>query len=783
MEKEVQGCSSCPYRKGNIVPPVGNEQAELVIVGESPGAEEVKRGIPFCGASGELLALYLRDNLFPEELGQIKSFEEFLVAREKVCYITNACLCELKKPTKEAAEYCKERLRRELRKLRPKLVLALGAQALEFVVGEEKITEYRGFVLDTDFGRVLPTFHPAYVLRVPEMEEVFAKDLAKARSVLQGRFEYEGYDTIVLESTPAIEWLLSEVSKLTEKHLLAIDLETTGFSFIRDSIICASLSFDGKVGYVIPNGTPLFSEVMREILSCPARKTGANLKFDLKFLKRLGVEIKNMYFDVTCAQHVLNENLPLDLTSLTSLYTNLPKYDAELSKYRKEVKSYAEIPRDVLYEYASGDAVATFRVTEVLEKMIKSDPGHSRLFWEVVLPAAKAFVEVEYHGMKVDRERISALTHQLQGEIRELETELYEVVGEEFNWRSTKQLQRVLFEKLGLPVLRSTAKGAASTNEETLRELAPYHEAVRILLKLRKRNKILTTYLAGGKGGIYRFVEEDGRVHPDFNINGTVTGRTSCTDPPLQTIPKTAVRSIFVAPPGYKLIEADLSQAELRVMAYLSQCQKMITAFKEGADFHRMTASSVFKKPFEKVTDKERKMAKFIVFGLIYGRGAKSIAEQFDISEEEARDLLDRFFRSYPEIRRAMDYFVETAKSKRVLRNLFGRTRRFGQNCPFFPAWERQALNFPIQSVVADHVNQSMAILVQLFKKANLDAHVVLNVHDALFVECKEEIVDTVAKVVKVVMERPVAGKFVIPVDITIGDQWGSKEGKIVDED
>jgi len=920
-------CGECPYfkeRSPKVVPPCGTLDAQVVIVGESPGQTEFERGFPFCGASGELLNLYI-SRFFPslyEEHSKAGSSDEFYELRHKHFYITNACLCELKTPDKNYAPHCKKRLLRELERLRPKIIIALGALALKFLLDEEHITSFRGFVIPTPVGLVLPTYHPAYVLRVPEQEEVFVRDLAKAYRVLCERYQEDPLDVIVLDSPVAVEWFIEKVRSLGSKDLLAFDLETTGFDFMSDSVLCASFSFDGKVGYVLPASYPRFVDALRAILETPVRKTGANLKFDLKFLRKLGVGFKNYYFDVTIAQHTINENFPLDLTSLTSLYTNLPKYDWDLLKIKKgkKIRSYSEIPSEVLYKYAGGDAVAAYKITQALEPEILRDEGWKRVFWEVQLPTAKALAEVEYYGISVDRQKVTQFSKRLQEEIAQIEEELFEEVGKRFNWRSTKQLQDILFGVLKLPVKFRTAKGAASTNEDTLRELAKVHRVPQLLLKLRKRYKVLSTYLAGGRGGIYQFVKEDGRVHPDFKVTGTVTGRLSCTDPPLQTIPKTSVRNIFVAPPGYKLIEADLSQAELRVVAYISKCKTMLDALQRGVDLHKLTASYLFKKPLEQIDDHERKLAKFFNFGVCldgdtlvvtrsgykkikdikpgelvlthkgnwkrvldvhrvragelleiatntgkvirctpdhmilagnrfvraedlevgrtvlalgsedvgcssgerlyadekivriekvshdgevydltveddhsfvanglfthncYGRGPSSVAEQFDLSLEEATTLYESFFDTYPEIREYMHRIVEEAKSKRIIRNLFGATRRFGPG-KFLSEWERQAINFPIQSVVAMHTNQSMAILVQLFKKERLDAHVVLNVHDALYVECKEEIVDDVAQLVKMVMERPVADTdLVIPVEITIGQFWG-EEGDIIVED
>ena len=896
--------SGCPYEGRMKVPPVGSPSASLVIVAEAPGPHEFEYGIPLCGPSGKLLY----DHLFKDQYG---SYEDYLDLRVSSTYITNVILCDIKKPPKQIFEHCVQRLKQELDSLQPnddRVLLLLGAVASQAVLG---FKAHRGFFYDTPWGPAFYSMHPAYYLRVLERTELFRLDMEKFKKGFRVPTEP---DIIVVNDPGGLSWLASEISSLPSDHFLAFDCETTGFDPFKDEIICVSLCFDDKTTFVVPM-TPAAQPALMKIFQSPCRKTGANFKFDLKFLRKAGFNVRNVYFDVLLAQHVLNENFPLDLTSLTSLYTNLPPYMSELERYIKEhkVKSYADIPREILYEYSGYDAFATYLVTQALYPRVKRQYGD--VYWGVSVPLQRALVDVELRGIRVDMNRVDELTLSVRKEIQELEDHLFQTVGQEFNYRSTRQLGRVLYHDLGLPVVAYTSKGQPSTNEAALRRLLEKAQqgqlsdegrrAVELLLQLRKRQKVLSTYLKGPRGGVTRFVKDDGRVHPVFNVHGTHSGRLSSNDPPIQTIPKTALRTVFTVDSGYKFLEFDLSQAELRVVAHASQCQTMLDAFAAGRDIHAETASRIFRVPVEKVTPLQRHQAKFVNFGVCldgdtevvtstgykkirdvrvgervlthkgnwkrvvnthrvraarlieittatkkkirctpdhemltpkgfvragalelgcrlvslksflssrlssydeivsireipfdgfvydltvegdhsfvanglfthncYGRGAQSVAAQFNMSLEEAEALLDSFFSVYPEIRDYMDRVVGYAKRNRRLCNYFGRCRHFGTG-PFLPEWERQALSYISQSTIADFTNQTLALLVYEFQRSGLDAYVIAQLHDAIMVECQEDIVDDVVTLVKTYYERPVADTdLIIPVEVTVGDCW-----------
>ena len=793
-------CGLCPIKsKVKIVSPQGDPRAAIMIVGESPGSEELLRGIPFCGASGEFLFEYL-GWLVPGAYG----FEDFLHKREAYLYITNACLCSAKCPVKTIRDnFCIPRLRKEVKKVDPKLIIPLGGLALEYITSifdlegcellqlarKEPLTSImsvRGYVLRTSDGRIIfPLIHPASILRQREREFLYMCDAKKLYRVLTGNYQESQTTYFVVNTLWDLEEVTHMVEELPEDELLAFDVETTGVDPFSDRVLCMSISFKDYVGVVIPFDDPVVKPYVERILNSRCRKVGQNIKFDLEFLYQCGFTVNNLYFDTMVGQHTLNENIPCDLTTLVSIYLDYPKYDLPLELYKKanKVKSYTEIPSSILYEYNAHDAIVTRLIALKMIPSIKKE--YSDLYWRVSLPTQIALTRVEIEGMNVDGDRVQELTKQVADEVMNIESELYRSVGEKFNARSASQLSNVLYSKLGFPVLVKTKKDKASTCAEALQKLLTWAKqkqdkraqvVVKSLIELRKRQKVLSTYLAGGRGGIWRYVAKDGKVHPDYHVTGTVSGRLSCTSPPVQTIPKSALRSIFNVPPGYKFIEADYSQAEARVMAYVSQCAPMMEAFDSGRDIHTIVAERIFKKKVHK-DDIERKMAKFVVFGLMYGRQAQSVADQFRIPLKEAEAIMNQFFAEFPEVKSFMEYVVEEARSKRVLRNLYGRTRIFPPG-PFLPEWERQALNFIPQSTIADHTNQALAALVELFRSQGSGATVILQLHDAIGVKSPEDCVDETVKLIRDVMERPIPNtSLVIPIDVKVSDRWEGGEG------
>ncbi len=786
----LEYCKTCPlYRNSRrFVPPEGNLHSSVCIVGQSPGTTEFFEGRPFVGKSGELIAKYL-----VEAFGVVPpTFDEFLNQRHTFLYITNACLCDVLTPIPKIRKvYCYERLHSEIRSLAPRLIVSFGAPALEYLTRGQlsSIMSARGFLLRTEVGFVFPTIHPAHVLRQQENIWLFEADMRKLSRILHGSYSEPEITTFQINSLGALESLTRTVEELPEEALLSFDLETTDLNPFQAAIICLSISFEDNVGFTIPMDDPIVIPYVKRILSSPCKKVGQNCKFDLLFLRRAGICVKNVYFDTQIGQHILNENLPADLTTLTSYYLDYPKYDLPLELYKKEhsIKSYADFPTPLLFEYAAHDAIVTRMIANKMIPEIKRQ-GYERLCWEVELPTQLALVDVELTGVLVDKSRVEELSKRVVDEIMSCERTLFNAAGSSFNYRSSKQLTKVLYEDLKFPVVKRTATGAASADEETLYKLqekvggdARKDAVITSLLKLRARQKLLSTYLSGGKGGIWRFVESDGRIHPDFHVTGTVTGRMSASRPPIQTIPKSAVRSIFVVPPGYKFVEADLSSAELYALAWHAKCQTMLDQLHSGMDFHILTAERIFKKKVQK-GDLERKLAKFAVYGISYGRGVHSLAEQFHLTLDEAQQVMDSLFEAYPEIPEFLSAVVSQAKRERRLVNVFGRTRLFPVDCPFLSAWERQAVNFLPQSLVADHTNQTLWMLNTEFQVRDLDARVIIQLHDAIMCEVNEEILDEVVGLIESLYTRPVADTDLrIPVDIEVGSCW--KGGDILFEE
>jgi len=679
----LEMCQTCVLNstKRKFVPPEGNLDAKICLVGQSPGRQEFFRGRPFIGPSGELIGRYFIE-IFDQM--SISTFSEFLNLRSSFLYITNACLCDVLTPvTKVKKTYCYDRLHAELNRVNPSLIIAFGALAVEYLTrGEiETIGNVRGYLLKVGDYFVYPMLHPSAVLKQQENQWLFESDMKKLRRIIHGGYIEPEVTTFQINTLGALKHLTEQVEELPEDALLSFDLETTELNPFKGSIICLSVSFKDFVGYVIPMDDPIVIPYVKRILGSRCRKVAQNCKFDLLFLRRNGILVKNMYFDTMLGQHVINENLPSNLTTLTSFYLDYPKYDLKLEKYKKEhsIKNYGEIPVEVLYPYAAHDAIVTRAIAKKLIPQITKHYEH--VYWEVEFPAQLAFVDVELSGILVDKGKVDQLTKKVVDEIKVAETELFRLTGgSEFNYKSSRQLVEVLYSGFNLPVVRYTPKGAISMDAASLAKLQSVTKAnskerlvIESLMSLRKRHKVLSTYLSGGQGGIWRYVEKDSRVHPDFKVNGTVTGRVSAVEPPIQTIPKSAVRSIFTVPQGYKFVEADLSAAELYSLAWYAGCKTMLDQLNSGMDFHIQTAERIFKKEVKK-SDIERRLAKFAVYGIIYGRGKHSLAEQFKLRLDEADNILNSLFEVYPEIHDFLIRVVEQAKTERILTNIFGRT-------------------------------------------------------------------------------------------------------------
>lgn len=797
----TQTCTNCslhnsPSRGSYIVHGVGNLNADILLVGEGPGVVEAREGTPFVGDAGRVL------NTCLSQVG----------LHRKDVFITNAVRCRPPNnmtPTPSQAKKCRPFLEEELKKIKPKVIVLLGASAMKSVLGSDtSLARYRSipvsFSLEEYKTIALATYHPAYILRNPKAQDILVSDLQRARTLVT-----EGLTTskreVSYHTITTVEKLEKLVKILNQSKYYSLDTETTGFNFLQDKIIAISVSFKSTYAACIPyylDKTSCYwsekdkkrvDELIRTMLENSSTKILQNGKFDIKFFRGAGFEVKNFKFDTMLAHHLLDENSLHDLKTLAMRYTDLGDYEKPLRdalknlKGKKVDKSYDKLPTDLLYHYACTDADATIRLYEIFKpEIIKR--GFKDLYVKIVHPFQEVLGDMEFRGVRVDVDLLDKLEIEYSKELEKIKALVNEKVKEPINLSSPKQLQVLLYEKLKLPILKRTRTGA-STDKETLALLAERypHPILKGLLRYRELSKLVSTYLKGMK----KLINPVSRnVHTRYQVNGTVTGRISSSSPNLQNIPRDgAIKNLFI--PSFNenavIIEMDYSQAELRVLAYYSQEKEMLDTFNSGGDIHTSVAASVFGKDLENVTKEERNIAKNINFGLAYGRGFSSIAAQLKISSERAREIVDTFFRRYPKVKNWMISTQKAARTKGEVRSLFGRKRRLPEilspDSNRRAEAERQAINSPIQGTSADITAYCMVRLFKRLKEGNYRTRMLMTVHDSIIFEAPRDEVNEVSKLIREESCRALdfsklRGLKVLG-EVTTVDRWGGNKLEI----
>jgi len=729
----------------------------MMFVAESPGPEEVKQGKVLIGPSGQCLSYWIRK-----------------VGIACGVYLTNVSKCPAKGNTLGVtADKCFPWLLREIHIYKPKVVVALGAVSASALLGSQvKITEQRGKVFDLGSFKLVLTIHPAYILRNWEETPLFVRDLQIAWEVYQGKeIEVREPEVRIIRDPGKLLRVLQDLPEV-----VSLDVETTGFDWTRDKLVSCAVAVSSDVVYAFPWDI-VDVETFRDAL-CRRKLVMHNASFDTNFLYANGVDVLDqVYYDTMVAAHLLEENVSASLTTAGSLFCDVQMDLSYEAQFKKGIRWKDLKDSDELLTYNAKDAVLTFRVYEATQRRLQEQGLNSLFDFQMYL--VRTLTRVERRGVLIDVARLEELDRQVALQLDALKQRMFDIAGHEFNVNSPAQLSKILYEHLKLPVLNRTPTGNPSTNVATLEKLAPQSEFVRLLLDYRKLVKVKSTFLGGSEGdkGLKRYIATDGRVHTSFNIAGTVTGRLSSSRPNLQQIPERGpvnVREIFVAPEGWKLIVADFDRAELYCAAYYARDALLHSNLRQE-DFHRYTASRIFRKPMEEVTDDERFAAKTITFGILYGRGPSSIAEQLDISTSEARQLLYKFFDTYKDLAVWTRRIKEIVRSFGQLRNIFGRRRRFWGTQFALPAVraaiERQALNFLPQSTASDMCCAAAVDIDIEFRRRGMRSGIVLLVHDSIVVESPEEEVEEAAAIVKSCMEKPRKG-LQIPVHVEVGRRW-----------
>jgi DNA polymerase-1 len=766
----------------------GPKKPKLMIVGEAPGAREDESHQAFVGPAGKLLTTLL------EEVG---------ISRED-CYITNAVKCrppDNATPSPSETRTCREAFfERELQQVNPEYVLGLGNTALLALVGKKGITKERGKLFPIGSLNILCTFHPAAALRSASYLPHIRADFAKIARLLKGDSHTDPVaprtKTKLIRDSAQLGLLIKRLERSDE---IAFDLETTGLHEWADgaAIVTLGVSWAPGEAAVVPlyhnsvnsrTWKPYALEELKSVLEDPTKKYIAhNAKFDCKWLAKFGIYVP-ITFDTMIAAHLLDENRAKGLKPLSEQLLQADGY--ELSKV--EMKDVASVPIKKLALYNGKDCDYTLRLYHLFRDQLKEEPRTARLFKKLLMPASRVFEHIEMGGVYVDPERLATRTEKAAKIIVQLESYMRKYSkSKTINFNSPAQVAVWLFNDLKLPIIEETGTGAPSTKESVLLQLAKKHEAVRALLKYRKWSKYLSTYLLP-----WARVDSHSRIHPSYRLTGTVTGRLSSSNPNLQQVPRdTFIRGIIGAQPGWSFVEADYSQVELRVAAMLAHEHNMLRSFAMNEDIHMKTACATTGKSPDEVTKEERKKAKAINFGFLYGMGAsKFVMYARDnygvvVSLAEAEQVRDRFFSSYPNLRPWHTRQRRLAQRYQRIQSPIGRIRHLpdmlSSDQKIRAEAERQAINSPVQGFASDLMLVSAMRLDSTLQRKV--ARIVGSVHDSLLFEVYQDHLDSTIEVIRETMEdtayiRKIFGTNItvpIEVEIKVGQHWS--EGTIVD--
>ncbi len=824
-------CTACSLWKtsaaGNVrragVYGRGTGKSGLLVAGEALGKNEVLYGMPFVGDAGNLLSQMFR------EVGIV----------EDAAYIFNPVRCRPlnnKTPLVSEIRTCQENhASKDLPEHPPKVILLLGAVALRAILNMQKITERRGVFYDIEYEghsiKAIPTFHPANVLRKPELYETVKGDIGRVKEYLDSG--QEGVEKAASLLPPLkkefinsesrfLEWM-NYLTQMPEEYFITNDLETTGLSFVKDIIVSSTFNFIDPTN---PNGmyglgflteprpnwwhadlkNPKIKEALSKVL-LRTRMTFHNGDFDTKFWWKNGYYVAN-YFDTLDAHLLIDENSPQGLKFLVT------RYFAEGAGYAQKINEavgggahLADASTEMLLDYNIDDGYFTHLAQRTFKKLLIDD-GRWPLFKSHAMPLKRTLTRMSYRGILMDRGRIMDLSTKYRAELKNLvsgDGGLYETVGQEFKWSSKPQLTKVLFKDLGLDIVKRTDKGAPSTDKETLEILSQHHKVPKMILDIRHKHKMLSTYLDGrpdddspldtGKG-MLQYLDDNDRVHCSFLTHGTPSGRLAARDPSLLNIPRDPeFRMCFMAPPGWKFIDLDYSQAELVLLAYLSNDANFIKAVNSD-DIHQKTLDTLISRAKNLMAQLEakgasdaRNVAKAVNFRKAYRGGSEGLAHQLGLSPAVTAQWYREWDDAFPDIPVWFQHQEREWREKGYLEGIYGRRRHFP---PAFKEettayYDRLSANFPCQNGVADTTNRSLYLIDQAIDRIwgwNLNnlyniPGPVLAVHDNVIVEVPDEHVEDMKELITNIMTLPlpVIGA-TLKVDCTIVQRWGENKLK-----
>lgn len=607
---------------------------------------------------------------------------------------------------------------------------------------------------------------------IKEFQELkFTSLISRVSELSNEDIEEEAIDIRKLEN---IDKFIEDAKKSSR---LCIKTFSKAGNILEKNIYKTYLSLDAKLIYYLDGDDILkIKEVLED---SNIEKVGYELKQDYIALRPYGIELDPMAFDVSIAEYIIDSksstSYDFDIIANKYLYKKVTSKEELLGKGAKAI-DYPDVEVEKLDQYAEGMINTVINVIDKMKQIIKDD-DMEMLFYDVEMPLIEVLGDMEYEGIYTDKDIIDSLGAEFDEIIKTTEKKVFEYSGEEFNVNSPKQLGVVLFEKLELPVIKKTKTGY-STNAEVLEKLRDKHPIIDLITEYRSVVKLKSTYIDGIKSLVNPI---DGRIHSSFNQTIATTGRISSTDPNMQNIPvRTSmgrqIRKVFISEEGKKLVDADYSQVELRVLAHMSEDEHMIEAFESGEDIHRKTASQVFGVNFEDVTPELRSAAKAVNFGIIYGKSDFGLAKDLGISQKKAKDYIASYFAKYGRIKGFMDYIVSSAEEKGYSTTMFNRRRYIPEikssNFIDKNRGKRAAMNAPIQGSAADIIKIAMVNVYNRLKEEELESKLILQVHDELIVEASEQEIDRVVELLKSEMENAVNLKVHLDVDLNVGESW-----------
>ncbi len=598
----------------------------------------------------------------------------------------------------------------------------------------------------------------------------------------------DGYETVT-DMTSLQGW----IDRLERAELFAFDTETTSLDYMDAELVGLSFAVaPGEAAYVpVAHDYPgapdqldrdAVLKALKPLLESDRHpKVGQNLKYDMSVLAQYDIPLGGVAYDTMLESYVLNSvatRHDMDSLSLKYLGHKTIGFEEIAGKGAKQL-TFNQIALEEAAPYAAEDADVTLRLHETLWPRLEAEQSLAGVFRDIEMPLVSVLSRVERNGCYVDTDMLRKHSQELAKRMAELEEQAYAEAGRRFNLGSTKQLGAILYDEQGLPVKKKTPKGAPSTAEPVLQELAlDGHKLPQIIMGFRELSKLKSTYTDRLPEMVRR---RTGRVHTSYHQAVAATGRLSSSDPNLQNIPIRSeegrrIRQAFRAPEGYKLVAADYSQIELRIMAHLSGDQGLLEAFSEGLDIHRATAAEVWGKSLDAVTDNERRNAKAINFGLIYGMSAFGLARQLGIPRGEAQDYIELYFQRYPGVKTYMENTRKLAADKGYVETLYGRRLYLpeirSRNAAMRQAAERTAINAPMQGTAADIIKRAMVKVDAWLASGSLDAKMIMQVHDELVFEVADGDVEALAKEVSSLMSKAAELKVPLLVDPGVGDNW-----------